>query len=242
MHDEAETNEHQEGNIVANAKTVKVVDRQLRMRKQKVVSEAPTHQMVKRKGTSLKKTEAFLSPFHERVVDASCKIENKEKELYFWLIHKKPQYLEEVVFSYNTVNLRRAELLTLRSDMWLSTHVIDFFFPILDREHYFILCFDVRKSGGTVIDNSDERDDMDLRRNYGATPFILQKVFGNYLEAEGIKRNVRRMKCLRIKYCAAILTSNMNVHAVNIANDARSAYAMACAQKDTLLNELLKDV
>ncbi|KAH6783648.1 hypothetical protein C2S52_008607 [Perilla frutescens var. hirtella] len=361
MHDEAETNKTQEGNIVVNAKTVRVVDRQLRTRKQKVVSEAPTHQMVRRKGNSLKRTEAFLSPFHERVVDASCKIENKEKELYFWLIHKKPQDLEEVVFSYNTVNLRRAELLTLRSDTWLSTHVIDvwsvilnhkealrattspcrffattdtcryvigqkgwddakvqnefrqsinaelvrtgnhnlqtidmFFFPILDREHYYILYFDMRKSGGTVIDNSDERDDMDLRRKYGAMPFILQKVFRNYLEVEAIKvkatavrracidrlqmpwrdgannndcgiyamrhmetymgqaikswncglkkGNDRRMKCLCIKYCAAILTSDINVHAVDIANDARAAYAMACAQKDILLNELLKDV
>ncbi|KAH6785361.1 hypothetical protein C2S51_037816 [Perilla frutescens var. frutescens] len=123
---------------------------------------------------------------------------------------------------------------------------------------------------------------------------IQQRVFGNYLEAEGIKvkatavrqacidrlqmssrdgannndcgvyamrhmetymgqaikswncgleeGNVRRMKRFRIKYCAAILTSDMNVHAGNIANDACSAYAMACAQKDTLLNKLLKDV
>ncbi|KAH6807952.1 hypothetical protein C2S51_029060 [Perilla frutescens var. frutescens] len=123
---------------------------------------------------------------------------------------------------------------------------------------------------------------------------IHQRVFGNYLEAEGIKvkattvrracidrlqmpwrdgannndcgsyamrhmetymghaikfwncglekGNVRRMKRLCIKYYAAILASEMNVHAGNISNDARSTYVMACAQKDILLNKLLKDV
>ncbi|KAH6787776.1 hypothetical protein C2S52_007328 [Perilla frutescens var. hirtella] len=99
---------------------VEDVGRNLRNRKEKVASDAPTHRMVKHKVTSLKRIEAFLSPYHERTVANQ-----------------------------------------------------NLFFPVLDRDHYYIICFDIRKSDALLIDNSNECKGMDLRPKYGATPFIL---------------------------------------------------------------------
>ncbi|KAH6783386.1 hypothetical protein C2S52_008345 [Perilla frutescens var. hirtella] len=338
---------------------VQVFRRKLRSTKDKVESQAPVHQMVKRKGTSLKRTDAFLSPYHERTIDVSGIVDKKEKELYYWLVHRSNQDPEEVVFSYKNVNLRREELRSLRADIWISTYVIDvwttilnhnealrsttspcrffattdacryatgnhgwdadrvkaefgeslklqlsrtgnhtlrnvdmFFFPVLDRDHYYVICFDVRKSNAMLIDNLADVDGIDLRAKYGATSFILQRVFADYMDAEGLKLksgaikracmdrlampwrdnennndcgvytmrhmetymgqsvkswdcglehgNVARMKCLRIKYCASILTSELNIHSREIENKARSLFAAACTKKQPSVNDILK--
>ncbi|KAH6779521.1 hypothetical protein C2S52_010758 [Perilla frutescens var. hirtella] len=209
------------------------VGRRLRSRKEKVISDAPMPPMAKHKATTSKETE---------LVDGSANLEQKDKEIYYWLVHHATENREEVVFTYKNMNIRREELHSLREGMWISTHVIDgwsnilnhneahkaatspwrffattdlcsdiggvhhrttfFFFPVLSRDHYYIVCFDMRKREALVRDNSDEREGVDIRQQYGSAPFRLQTVFADYLYTEGLKTKslmVRRACMARLE-------------------------------------------
>ncbi|KAH6775547.1 hypothetical protein C2S52_013108 [Perilla frutescens var. hirtella] len=238
------------------------VGRRLRSRKEKVISDAPVPPIAKRKGTTSNETE---------LVDGSANLEQKDKQIYYWLVHHATENQEEVVFTYKNMNVRREEFQSLREGMWISTHVIDvwsnilnhneahrastspfrffattdasryalgapgwddervqsefsdslklqlwrsekhtlrnidmFFFPVLSREHYYIVCFDMKKREALVIDNSDEREGLDIRQHYGSAPFRLQTVFADYLYTKGLKTKsltVRRACMSRLEMC-----------------------------------------
>ncbi|KAH6787520.1 hypothetical protein C2S52_007072 [Perilla frutescens var. hirtella] len=98
----------------------------------KVVVAASKHQMVKRNANNNKVNEALTSPYMERAIDASEKVDKREKELFFWLVHKKHQDNEEVVFSDNKTNLRRKEMRTLRAEVCISSSVVDVWSIVLN--------------------------------------------------------------------------------------------------------------
>ncbi|KAH6763123.1 hypothetical protein C2S52_020556 [Perilla frutescens var. hirtella] len=101
-------------------------------KRQKVVVAASKHQMVKRNANNNKVNEALTSPYMERAIDTSEKVDKREKELFFWLVHKKHQGNEEVVFSDNKTNLRRKEMRTLRAEVWISSSVVDVWSIVLN--------------------------------------------------------------------------------------------------------------
>ncbi|KAH6837944.1 hypothetical protein C2S53_000413 [Perilla frutescens var. hirtella] len=77
-----------------------------------------------------------------------------------------------------------------------------FFFLVLSEDHYYIVCFDMRKREALVINNSDEREGVDIRQQYGSTPFRLQTVFADYLYTKGLKTKslmVRRACMARLE-------------------------------------------
>ncbi|KAH6770008.1 hypothetical protein C2S52_014811, partial [Perilla frutescens var. hirtella] len=98
----------------------------------KVVPSTSKHQMAKRNANNKKGNEALMSPYMERAIDASEKVDKREKELFFWLVHKKHQDNEEVVFSDNKTNLRRNEMRTLRAEVWISSSVVDVWSIVLN--------------------------------------------------------------------------------------------------------------
>ncbi|KAH6770398.1 hypothetical protein C2S52_015201 [Perilla frutescens var. hirtella] len=99
------------------------VGRRLRSRKEKVISDAPVPSIAKRKGTASDETE---------LVDGSANLEQKDKEIYYWLVHHATENQEEMVFTYKNMNVRRKEFHSLREGMWISTHVIDVWSNILN--------------------------------------------------------------------------------------------------------------
>ncbi|KAH6763077.1 hypothetical protein C2S52_020510 [Perilla frutescens var. hirtella] len=181
----------------------KNVGRGLRSWKEKVISDASVPPMAKRKATTSKETE---------LVDGSANLEQKDKEIYYWLVHHATKNWEEVVFTYKNMNIRREELHSLREapgwddervqsefsdslklQLWRSEkhtlrNIDMFFFLVLSGDHYFIVCFDMRKREALVIDNSDEREG--------------QTVFADYLYTEGLKTEslmVRRAYMARLE-------------------------------------------
>ncbi|KAH6822084.1 hypothetical protein C2S53_020094 [Perilla frutescens var. hirtella] len=89
-----------------------------------------------------------------------------------------------------------------RSEKHTLRNIDMFFFPVLSRDHYYIVCFDMRKREALVIDNSDEREGVDIRQQYGSAPFRLQTVFADHLYMEGLKTKslmVRRACMARLE-------------------------------------------
>ncbi|KAH6797073.1 hypothetical protein C2S52_021627 [Perilla frutescens var. hirtella] len=337
-------------------------DENIEVANDKVVVAASKHQMFKRNANNNKVNEALTSPYMERAINASEKVDKREKELFFWLVYKKHQDNEEVVFSDNKTNLRRKEMRTLRAEVWISSSVVDvwsivlnfkkdlraktsqcrfftttdpccipianppkewatdrckenfskkleeeisnsvihsldkidmFFFPILKDKHYYVVCFDVVYFEACIIDNSDAQDSVDIRFKYGNTPFFLQDVFSKYLHDAGIneksvginracitrlkmpwrdakntrdcgvyamrhmetymgggvegwncgikRMNGAQMRCMRLKYCAAILTAENNIHKDDIIKSARRVYSSVIAKRPVSVNDLFKE-
>ncbi|KAH6779963.1 hypothetical protein C2S52_011200 [Perilla frutescens var. hirtella] len=105
-----------------------------RNKKQNVVDDTDKHPMVRRDRTKLKRSEALLSPFLNRVVDASNNVDKIEKELYLWVTHNENADMEEVVFNDKEMHIRRREMLTLNCGEFINSAILDVWSVVLNKK------------------------------------------------------------------------------------------------------------
>ncbi|KAH6827467.1 hypothetical protein C2S53_002504 [Perilla frutescens var. hirtella] len=80
----------------------------------------------------LRKTSSLVSPCFVRPVKPGVKLNSKERDLYFWIMHNEEANIEEIVYSDGRVNFRRKEMETLAADTYINAAVIDVWSTILN--------------------------------------------------------------------------------------------------------------
>ncbi|KAH6761356.1 hypothetical protein C2S51_018305 [Perilla frutescens var. frutescens] len=127
--DEKLANEDNNEHIQCEQSTMKS---KLKLRRKVKIVKAPTHQMEMRNRGIVRKTDKLMSPFIIRVTDMSSKISNVERDLWFWIFHKKDANIEDIVFYNERVALRRKDIMTMRGNIEISNNVLDAWSSIMN--------------------------------------------------------------------------------------------------------------
>ncbi|KAL3617425.1 hypothetical protein CASFOL_037746 [Castilleja foliolosa] len=256
----------------------------------------------KRKMTDPNKTEAEKSPYQQRAIDASHLIDKMDRALCYWVMNNKEI---EKTNSLCIVNLPKGWTKdkgeqqfsdNLKSEID-PANVVDlekidlFFFPIIQSDHFYVICMNMKWKRVEIIDNSDALDKHPIEAKYQHVPATLVDSFLKFLVSNGLKHKaaawkninyirlampwrddtnkfdcgvfvmrhmetymgetVRSWKCglandkpkmlkyMRVKYCAAILGSDININRDQVLAASKEYYELKSKAGVVGVDELL---